>query len=1128
MINKSALITIKQLVLVSSFSLFFISSVNGASPLSKGNWYKFSIDKYGIYKLDFNFLTNELKINADDLHTSTLGIFGYGGGVLPEYYISGSYQIKENNIEIIDQNGNGKIDKEDYILFYGSGPIGKKFNSTIGWFEHTPAYYSDVQHFFFTTTEGSGKKLGVLNSGSSPVRTYNSYDYFGVVDKDSFNPYLSGRVWYHKTLNNVVRTTYADLPLTQCSGGEKIVISYAYHTKLSGASLSISVNGGFVKSLVLNSSDKFQVDTIAMSCPPLNSNISFTINGSITENFYLDYVTVNGKSPLTYTGSQFSFRFKDEAGTRNNIQFNLGGAVNAKLWDVTTTGAFKNVTNKNLIFENAANINEFVVFEDNNAYLPKSIGKISNQDLSSLGAAHNLIITHKNWLTQAKELAEFHKQERNITTHAVNVEDIYNEFSSGNKDITAIRRFISDIADKGLSAPEKLSTVTLFGKACVDYKKVNKITNTCEDFVPTYETLFSSNFIQSFPTDDIFGLDIRIDTNLDDINKTMAYGVGRLPVSTLEEAKEVLNKIKNYKHAKSYGDWRNQTTLVSDDYDDPVDSDFYKQNEAISKKLEANKIKTLQNKVYLDAFLQQQFSGGQRYEDVEKLVKDNFTFGNILMTYIGHGGESNWSQERILSSNDLPIYKNEFSLPFLTTATCGFAPYDKPNANNKSAGEKYFLQKDGGAIGLLTTCREVFISDQGTFMDNFFTSFFASNNKTLGEIARATKNANNINDNSQKVVLLGDPALELNLPKFNVITTRITNGTDDTLKSLSKVTIEGEVHDLSNSLMSNFNGFCQITVLDKPNLNKLNYNDTKEPKISGDTFKTQQSRIFRGSTEVKNGKFSIQFIVPKDINYAIGRGKISYYAADVNQKPYRDAAGIDTAVWIGGANLSASADNDAPKVTLFMNDEKFAFGGMTNADPVLLVKLFDSSGINTTGAGIGHDITAILDNNLRLPINLNSYYRTEQGDYMNGRINYPFYKLKDGRHTIKVKAWDVYNNPGEGYTEFIVASSEKIALNHVLNYPNPFTTNTRFEFEHNRPNEVLDVSINVMTITGRVVKRIHQKLSTEGFRVKDQLHWNGLDDFGDKIGKGVYVYTVTIRDSKGETASKYEKLVLLQ
>jgi hypothetical protein len=308
----------------------------------------------------------------------------------------------------------------------------------------------------------------------------------------------------------------------------------------------------------------------------------------------------------------------------------------------------------------------------------------------------------------------------------------------------------------------------------------------------------------------------------------------------------------------------------------------------------------------------------------------------------------------------------------------------------------------------------------------------------------------------------------------------------------------------------------------------LNYNDTKEPKIPGDTFKTQQSRLFRGSTLVKDGKFTIEFIVPKDINYAMGRGKISYYSADVNQKPYRDAAGMDTNVWIGGANLNAAADNQPPKVQLFMNDEKFAFGGLTNSDPILLVKLFDSSGINTTGAGIGHDITAILDDNLRLPINLNSYYRTNQGDFMNGQINYPYYKLKDGRHTLKVKAWDVYNNPGEGYTEFIVASSEKIALFHLLNYPNPFTTNTRFEFEHNRPNEILDVSINIMTITGRVVKRIHQKLSTEGFRVKDQIQWNGLDDFGDKIGKGVYVYTLTIRDTKGETASKYEKLVLLQ
>lgn len=1125
---KFAFITSRYTYLVCILLVLFIGNVRANGILSKGNWYKFSIERSGVYKLDYNFLVNELKINPNDLNFATIGIFGYGGGVLPEYYVSNHLFLKENNIEIIDGNSNGKLEAEDYILFYGDGPYGKKYINDKAWFEHVPAYYSDVQHFFLTTTEGSGLRLGVLNSLNSPVRSYNSYDYFDVLDKDSFNPNLSGRIWYHKTITNINKSIQNTLPLQNCTGGERIIIQFGYLTKILGQNLSIAVNGNFVKTISLTASDALQIDTLLVLCPGANPTVSFSINGNIKENFYLDFISVNGKAPLTYEGNQFNFRFKDERGSGNNIQFNLSNANNAKVWEVSTIGAFKAVGVRNLIFENSESGREFVVFEDNNAYKPKAIGKVENQDLTSLGAAHNLILTHKTWMAQAKELAEFHKIERNISSHVIDVEQIYNEFSSGNKDVTALRRFISFIAEKGISAPEKLSTVTLFGKPCVDYKRVNKTTNTCEDYVPTYETLYSSNFILSFPTDDIYGLDYKSDTNLNDRERRLRYGVGRLPVSTVQEAREIVQKIKKYKDAKSYGDWRNQTTLVSDDYDDEVDADFYIQNEKISKKLLNSNVKTLQNKVYLDAFFQQQFSGGQRYEDVEKIVKDNFTFGNILMTYIGHGGESNWSQERILSSNDLPIYKNEYSLPFVTTATCGFAPYDKPNANNKSAGEKYFLQRDGGAIGLLTTCREVYISDQGSFMDTFFGSFFDRNILTMGDIARLTKNGRNLDENSQKVVLIGDPALELNMPKYNVVTTGITNGIDDTLKSLSKVTIQGEVRDLANNLMGDFNGFCQITVLDKPTKNRLNYNDRKDPKIPNDTFLTQQSRLFRGSTEVKNGKFTIQFIVPKDINYAIGKGKISYYAADVTKKPYRDASGIDTNVWIGGANLLAKEDNDAPKVKLYMNDEKFAFGGITNADPYLLVKLFDSSGINTTGAGIGHDITAILDDNLRLPINLNSYYRTEQGDFMNGRINYPFYKLKDGRHTIKVKAWDVYNNPGEGYTEFIVASSAKIALTKLLNYPNPFTTHTRIEFEHNRPNEILDVSVNIMTISGRVVKRIHQKISTEGFRVRDMIHWNGLDDFGDKIGKGVYIYTVTIRDSKGETASQYEKMVLLQ
>lgn len=1128
------LITYKLVILL-LLNFVLVTNIVAQSALSKGNWYKISIANTGVYKLDFNFLTNELKIPSTELDFTKLGVFGYGGGVLNEANNSiFPSDLPEINTEIVDINSNGKLEDGDYILFYGAGPIRWQFNPFNSLFEHTSSYYTDEQCFFITTTEG--KQQRVLNSAtlSNPIATLNSYDYYQVMDKDSINPNLSGRVWYAGMLSNFNRSIEYDLPLEQCTAGESIVVSFSYFTELNNTPLSILINGNTVKNLNLTSSFKYQIDSFKLLCPGSGAKIKFTTPTTIASNFYVNYIAVNAKANLTYSNTQFNFRIKNGIGSPDNYQLNISGAGNAKIWDVTKQivkpSTNNNGSTKSIIFSNQIP-REFVVFEDINAYKPIAKGKITNQNLSSLPPANNLIITHKNWMNQAKDLAKFHQDEQNLISHVVDVEEIYNEYSSGNKDVMAIRRFIKEQYEKSPSS-KILSTVTLFGKACVDFKNINKNSNSCVDYVPTYETLYSADFLESFCTDDFYGLLNPNDINLDINGQIMAIGIGRLPVSTVEEAKQVVAKIKAYKSAKSYSDWRNQTTTVSDDYDDNADGSFYTQNEAMNKYIKSNFIKTNPNKIYLDAFFQEQFSGGQRYEDAEKLLKDNFTFGSLLITYIGHGGSNNWAQERVLSTSDLPIYKNIYSLPFMTTATCGFAPYDKPNASNKSAGERYLLQKDGGAIGLFTTCREVLISDQSSFMDKFISNFYTrkpdGNFYTFGDISRETKTALGINLNSRKVVLLGDPALEINMPKYNIVTTNISNGTDDTLHSLSKIKITGQINDLTNNLISDFNGFCQITVFDKITQSRLNYNDTKDPKIPNDTFETQQSRIFKGSTKVENGKFSVEFIVPKDINYAIGRGKISYYAADTNVKPYRDAAGIDTNIIIGGANLNALQDNDAPIVKLYMNDEKFVFGGITNADPILLAKISDLSGINTTGAGVGHDITAILDGNIRLPVNLNNYFKTDQGDYTRGSINYPYYQLSEGKHTIKVKAWDVYNNPGEGYIEFFVTKSEHIALTHVLNYPNPFTTNTWIQFEHNRPNEPIDVSINIMTVSGKVVKRIAQKITTDGFRVDKQIQWNGRDDFGDPIGKGLYIYVVTIRDSKGETAHKYEKLVLLQ
>jgi hypothetical protein len=1105
-----------------------------SSALKNGNWYKIAIRETGVYKLDFNFLTQKLGIAPADLKAGTIGVFGYGGGALPEQNnFNFRDDIPENTIDIVDINSNGTIEEGDYILFYAEGPYRRRYNPIRDLFEHSSAYYSDYQHFFVTTTNGTGRKPQTQSISGSPNKIYTTYDYFDVRDEDSINPNSSGRIWFSSRISNFDKRISVPLPIKSCNPGDEATITFAYHNKIAGANLNVGVNNIVAKTIALTESRYLIVDSFKIPCPGPNARFTMDVNSPITENLYLDYITVNTKAELRYTGNQFSFRFKD-AGVADFRQAQFAGNTNFRVWNVSDIQNIRNVqlnstgATTGFLFNNQ-DMPEFIVFENGNAIEPIAVGKIENQNLHESSAFDNVIIVNKQWQSIGNQLAEFHKSESGIESLVVDVDKIYNEYSSGNKDVTAIRRFI--IQQKGKStATINLKSVLLFGKACVDYKKI--LGNNCTDYIPTYETRIPADFIESFCTDDFYGLLEPSESNLDATQKTLDIGIGRIPVSNLQEAKDAFAKIKKYKAKESYNDWRNLSTFVSDDYDDAVDADFYRQNEkTLSLFVKDNNIKTNVSKIYLDAFRQEQFSGGQRYPDAEKLLKDNISYGSLLITYIGHGGSANWAQERLLSVQDLPIYQNLNSLPFMTTATCGFAPYDKPSAD-KSAGEMFLLRKDGGAIALLTTCREVYISDQGPFMKNFIQNFYnrtgTGSFRTFGEIARMTKNDNATDLNSQKVVLLGDPALVVNMPEFNVVTTTITNGTDDTMKSLSKMRISGEVRDLANQSMTNFNGYCQVTIYDKRTENRLNYNDIKDPKLPEDTFEIQDSRIFRGSATVTNGKFSIEFIVPKDINYAMGRGRISYYAADINQKPYRDAAGMDTNVWIGGANLNASEDQKPPIVRLYMNDDKFVFGGITNADPILLAKLSDESGINTTGAGIGHDITAILDENIRLPIVLNNYYRSVQGDFTNGTVNYPFFQLKDGKHTIRVKAWDVYNNPGEGVTEFIVARNEGIALRHVLNYPNPFTTNTKFQFEHNRPNETLDVTIQVLTLTGKVVKKMYKQINTTGFRVDNQFVWDGRDDIGEPIGRGAYIYVVKIQDSRGESAQQYEKLVLLQ
>ena len=528
------------------------------------------------------------------------------------------------------------------------------------------------------------------------------------------------------------------------------------------------------------------------------------------------------------------------------------------------------------------------------------------------------------------------------------------------------------------------------------------------------------------------------------------------------------------------------------------------------------------NKIYADAFKQENSSGGERYPQVKNAITNAIEKGTLVLDYFGHGGEDGLAAERILEIPQIQEFNNN-NLPLFITVTCEFSRFDNPLRD--TAGEQLFLNSNGGAVSMITTTRDVFIS-LGEAFNKELTQYVLDFDNADDAISTNLIKTKNETSSSQRffIYYFGDPAMKLAIPKPDIRVSRINDvpisQPVDTLKALSRIKIDGIVTDNSGTPLNNFNGTVFTTIFDKP-IDKNTLDNDGFGIIN--TFDSQESKIFRGKSSVQNGTFSFEFIVPKDIKITYGNAKISFYG----ENQTIDKSGINLDAIVGGINDNAPTDVIGPEIQLFMNDESFIDGGTTNTSPNLIVKLSDISGINTSITAVDHDIVAIIDDNQSEPIILNDFYETELDDFTKGVVNYPLRDLSVGTHTIKIKAWDTYNNSSEATLTFEVVSDTKLVLENVLNYPNPFTNYTEFWFNHNKPNEPLEVQVQVFTISGKLVKTINQTVQTAG-GLSRTINWNGLDDFGNKIGKGVYLYKLKVKSTVSNlTSEKYEKLVIL-
>jgi hypothetical protein len=1120
------------------------------SALKDGAVYKFGVAQNGIYKLDYNFLKNDLKISdLDNIDPRNIHLLGNGGAMLPERNRDARADDLTENAIFISGEGDGKFNTGDYILFYAVGPQPVAFRtSTTDPQVVTPVHLYDRNAWYFIKIDGtSGVRVGEQASVPASFVT-EEFDDHRRIEEEKTNlldfaetSQGSGKQWFgdyfFQTRSRDYKFTFPNI-VTNTPGRFRLEFA-ARSSNSTGIRLSAPGVQPFIRNLsgvnVSDNESSFASETAVVGTfQPSGDDVSFKLEYPTTpqqSEGWLDFIQVNARRRLIMTGSSMEFQDISTL-SQPAATFKMSGINgNITIWDITEPLTPRNqakTVNGAAVEFGATTQNtlrRFIAFYENNAF-PKpeqAQGKIANQNLHGLTTADMVIVYHPEMEAQAKSLADHRRTFSKLEVVPVNIIDIFNEFSSGAKDPVAIRDFARMMLERN---PVRFKYLLLFGDGSFDPKNnSNGVEN--KDFIPVFETVESFNPVLAFPSDDFFGLLSPDETG--DLVGALDIAVGRFTARSPAEAQSIINKIVSYESKpESLGDWRLRSLYIADDEDGNPHID--QADKLANEQLQDEKWFNIE-KIYFDAYQQIATSGGQRYPDVKSAINANVFKGALVVQYIGHGGPRGWAQERVIDQNDIAGWDNPGRYPLIITATCSFGGYD--DYTTLTGGEQSLIKTNSGAIGLFTTVRAVYISGNEQLTDAVQRLLFRrleGSYRSIGEVLYRAKNTlGGSNDNARRFTLLGDPAMYLDLPDHRVQTISVKNARGqaiDTLKALMSVEIEGMVTDTAGNRLERFNGRVMVSLFDKPQtLQTLG----QDPDSRVRTFEVQRNNIFRGSATVTNGLFKISLIVPKDIDYKYGLGKISYYAEDGS--PF-DAAGADCTKIIGG-NAGEIKDEEPPIVQPFLNTDAFAFGGLTDTDPKILVKCTDDYGMNVSGASLGHDLTAILDGNVLETIVLNDFYQSETNNFRKGSAIYPMRNLAPGRHTLQVKGWDIANNSGEGYTEFVVAENGQSALQHVLNYPNPFTTNTYFQFEHTLAGQNLDVQVHIFTVSGKLVKTIQQSLSSDSYRISDEIAWDGRDEYGDALARGVYVYRVKVRgtDIAGQTTtveSDFEKLVILK
>ena len=1151
------------------------------SVLASGTVFKIPIAEEGVYRIDRDVLA-ALGLSPDQIEPNRLKMYGNGGAPLPALNSAPRPADLVENPVYVRGGGDGSFDAGDVLLFWASGPRGWRYDAEKDAWTHYVHPFSKENYYFLKVDGVDGRRVG---EGSFPgyADATDVQEVTGrhVADFDETmwsKEHGSGQTWVSRRIESDGRLdVFSGATLPGFAGGEvryearvairSVELYPAASVQFVSGSVLAEVSAGSVSRRVDAPVAADRVATFTQALPagaPLDLDMLLPRRPNEPE-AALDWIRVFYPKRLQAEGGRL--RFSTPGGQAGRFEMVLSGfGGEPQVWDVTEPGQIRRLGVQagggayrvQVEAADGGEPRELVAFVEGEGVRPldaEGVQAVAPQNLHGIQGFPELVIVRPSeagFAAAAQELADY-RAGQGLRVEVVDVGAIYNEFSGGVPDMRAVRDYFKFLYDReGAEAPA-FRYALLFGDGHYDFRGLGAEEGgrALENHIFPFETEETFSPVRSYTSDDYFGL-------LDDNEGVWAYnargdeaervdlGIGRLTVQTPGEAAAVIQKIKHYESAATLGPWRARYTAVADDGPSGLggttnDYDLHVQNADVVAELVRREAPAMNlEKVYGPSY-RREYVGSWRLPGAKEDLLEAIREGTLLFNYSGHGGVEGLTQEEILTRADVEALDNYDKLPVFVTATCSFGRWDM--AEKQSAGEEVLLNERGGGVALLTTVRLVYTSSDTLSLNpglnrqiniQMFQRDEDGRPPRLGDVLRRTKNtAAGLQSNNRKFNLLGDPAMRIGLPGGEVAIQTV-NGTpvdegEVPLRALDRVTVVGEVRTSGGEVDALFNGAVALTVFDAAREVAL----PNRRFMPTPYYLVREDLIWRGEVAAQNGRFEATFVVPKDISYSGQRGRIAAYAyADAG-----DRFGSTENVVVGGTVPELPDDEEGPELALYLEDTTFVSGGVVPPEPNLIVQLFDESGINAAGAGVGHEMLLVIDGDERDAIDLGGDFRSVGDSYRRGRVDLELPPQAPGPHSLRVKAWDVLNNSSEVVLDYVVAASERLALRNVYNYPNPMRGRTRFVFEHNQPSGTpAEVEVRVYTLTGRPVRTFDAfealplGLLTGG--PVQVAEWDGRDDDGERLASGVYLYKVRVAvegvGGEREVAERVEKIALIR